>query len=55
MELLTCKIVVDGTFCNLLSNFSIPEVGTIYLSEFSRIKLLFSLVYRSWVQLKWWM
>ena len=54
MELLTCKIVVDRTFCNLLFKFSIPEVGTIYLSEFSRIKLLFSLVYRSWLQLKWW-
>ena len=54
MELLTCKIVVDGTFCNLLFNFSIPEVGMIYLSEFSCIKLSFSLVYRSWLQLKWW-
>ena len=54
MELLTCEIVVAGTFCNLLFNFSIPEVGMIYLSEFSRIKLSFSLVYRSWLLLKWW-
>ena len=54
MELLTCEIVVDGTFCNLLFNFSIPDVGTIYLSEFSSIELSFSLVYRSWLQLKWW-
>ena len=49
-----CKIVVDGMFCNLLFNFSIPEVGMIYPSEFSCIKLSFSLVYRSWLQLKWW-
>ena len=42
MELLTCKIVLDGTFCNLLFNFSIPEVATIYLSEFSRMKLSFN-------------
>ena len=46
MELLTCKIVVDGMFCNLLFNFSIPEVGMIYPSEFSCIKLSFSLVYQ---------